>query len=82
MVQYEAKSAKVLTKLGAIIALERRNLGYSQVQLADRALIHRTYLSNIERGEQNISLQTLIRIAQSLNLSPSQLLEFAEFGDD
>ena len=53
---------------------QRRKLGISQEELADRSGLHRTYIGAIERGERNISLATLELIAKGLNVTPDQLL--------
>ena len=50
-------------------------LGISQEDLADRAVIHRTYIGGIERGERNPTLTMIHRLAQALGISPTKLLE-------
>ena len=54
---------------------ERERLGVSQEELADRAGMHRTYLGGVERGERNVGLLNLIRIARALQVSPALLLK-------
>ncbi len=54
---------------------ERERLGVSQEELADRAGMHRTYLGGVERGERNVSLLNLVRIARALRVSPAVLLK-------
>ena len=66
------------TKLGRAIRRLRKAAGYSQESFADRCKVHRTYMGAVERGETNISLDSLERIAKALNLSPGQLLLDAE----
>lgn len=46
----------------------RKQKGYSQEQLADRADLHRTYIGAIERGEQNVSLDNIAKIAKALSV--------------
>lgn len=66
------------TKLGRAIRRLRKAAGYSQESFADRCKVHRTYMGAVERGETNISLDNLERIAKALNLSTSLLLLEAE----
>ena len=65
-------------KLGRAVRRLRRAAGYSQESFADRCRVHRTYMGAVERGETNISLDNLERIAKALNLSAGQLLVDAE----
>jgi len=48
---------------------------FSQEELAERAGIDRSYLGGIERGEHNLALINIIKIAKALNLPPHKLLE-------
>jgi transcriptional regulator with XRE-family HTH domain len=54
----------------------RRELGISQEELAERSGLHRTYVGGIERGERNVSLVNLVRLARGLGMSASTLLQF------
>jgi transcriptional regulator with XRE-family HTH domain len=49
--------------------------GISQEALADEAGVHRTYMGSVERGERNISLENIVRIARALKVAPSALLQ-------
>lgn len=53
----------------------RLSLGLSQEALADACGLHRTYIGSVERGERNISIDNIERIAVSLGVAPSKLLE-------
>ena len=63
--------------LGMAIKAERSLLDISQEELAYRAGLHRTYVSDLERGARNPSLDTIEKLAQALQLSVSSLFEKA-----
>lgn len=48
--------------------------GWSQEQLAERASIQRSYVADLERGHRNPSVRTLVKGANALGVSPSELL--------
>jgi transcriptional regulator with XRE-family HTH domain len=56
----------------------REKLAVSQEGFADRIGVHRTYYSSVERGERNVSLKNLLRIADGLGVALSTLLLEAE----
>lgn len=64
-----------LARFGLRLRGLREKAGLSQEELADRAQVHRTYLSGIERGRRNPSLINLLRIARALNISISALFD-------
>jgi transcriptional regulator with XRE-family HTH domain len=53
----------------------RKEAGFSQEELAHRSHLHRTYISSVERGERNIALLNIYRVAQGLEVSPRILLD-------
>lgn len=61
--------------LGETVRRLRESEGVSQEELADRCGLHRTYVGSVERGERNVSLANIVRLAKALNVSPSSLLE-------
>lgn len=63
--------------LGENVRTLRKERGLSQEELAFQAGMKRSYLSDLERGTRNPSVRALGRIADSLNVSPSKLLENA-----
>lgn len=65
-------------RLGSAIRERRAALALSQEVFADSIKMHRAYYSKIERGERNVTLQTLARVAQGLGVPPSLLLKEAE----
>lgn len=62
---------------GTAIKGKRSELGISQEELADRAGLHRTYVSDVERGARNLSLESIEKLAHALELSISGLFERA-----
>lgn len=52
----------------------RTALKLSQEELAERAGVHRTYVGMLERGEKNVTIYNIERIAEALGLEPYQLL--------
>lgn len=52
----------------------RHSLGLSQEELAHTAKLHRTFVGSIERSEQNLSLDSIEKIAKALGVKPYQLL--------
>jgi len=63
----------VKQRFGKAIRRRRRELDFSQEELAERADLNRTYLSDIERGEVNPSLETIDRLVGALNISVAKL---------
>ncbi|MFO9416550.1 helix-turn-helix transcriptional regulator [Legionella pneumophila serogroup 1] len=63
-----------LIKIGKIIRDTRKEKGYSQEDFASQAQLGRTYMGRIERGEQNMSIQTLIQIALVLRVEVAALI--------
>ena len=53
----------------------RQKLGLTQERLAEKAEMHWTYVSGIERCKYNISLESIVRLAQALGRPPHELLK-------
>ncbi|HEY4613651.1 MAG TPA: helix-turn-helix transcriptional regulator [Bacteroidota bacterium] len=68
-------SASILLKFGKKVRSERTKQGLSQEKLAELAGMHRTYIGMIERGEKNITLSNIARIARALNMATYELLK-------
>jgi transcriptional regulator with XRE-family HTH domain len=51
---------------------------YSQEEFAERSGLHRTYISDIERGVRNIAFSNIVRISEALDLSLSKLMQLVE----
>ncbi|HEY9773948.1 MAG TPA: helix-turn-helix transcriptional regulator [Planktothrix sp.] len=68
----------LLTELGEVVRKRRLALDLSQEELAERAGVHRTYLSDIERGARNITITVLTRLADALEVRVSRLFRLTE----
>lgn len=66
---------EALAAFGDNVRRARVSLGLSQEELADRCGLHRTYVGGIERGERNLGLLNVLRIASALGCSPGSLLK-------
>lgn len=53
----------------------RRVLGISQEDLAEKAGLHRTYIGSVERGERNVSIDNMERLAMAVDATIQQLLQ-------
>lgn len=62
-----------LKKFGDNVRARREKQDLSQEQLAERADLDRTYISGVERGVRNLSLNSIVRIAKALKTSASEL---------
>lgn len=67
-------SRRDLERFGTCVRAERERLGISQEELADRSGLHRTYIGGVERGERNLGLLNVLRLARALGLPPAALL--------
>ncbi len=62
-------------RLGRNVRRWREARGLSQEALADRLGLHRTYVGGVERGERNLTLRSVERLAGMLEVEPLSLLE-------
>jgi transcriptional regulator with XRE-family HTH domain len=67
--------ARLQQAFGRAVRRRRDALGFSQEELADRASLHRTYIGDVERGERNISLVNIVKLAKALRVRPGALLD-------
>lgn len=65
-----------LLLFGSNIARLRKERGLSQEQLALESGIARSYMGGVERGQRNIALVNICKLADALELDPSELLKF------
>jgi transcriptional regulator with XRE-family HTH domain len=64
-----------LLQFGEKVRFYRTNLNISQEKLAEKAMLHRTYIGMIERGEKNITLLNIYKIANALKINIKDLIE-------
>lgn len=62
-------------KFGRRVSNLRRSKGLSQEVLAEKAELHRNYVGGIERGERNVGLRNVFRLARALGVTVSQLFK-------
>lgn len=68
----------ILIRFGQTVRTIRHKQNISQEELAERCGLHRTYISDVELGKRNVSLENIERIAASLNISLSALFTEVE----
>ena len=61
-------------QFGRTVRKRRHALGLSQEALAEKAGLHWTYIGGIERGERNLGLLNLVKIARALGTTPARLV--------
>ncbi|MGL4500417.1 MAG: helix-turn-helix domain-containing protein [Planktothrix sp.] len=67
-----------LQKFGDRVRMLRKSQNLSQEQLAERSGLHRNYIGGIERGERNVALLNILRLAKALGVTPSELMKEIE----
>jgi transcriptional regulator with XRE-family HTH domain len=60
-------------RFGELVRRLRQERGYSQEEFSFRVGLHQTYISSVERGERNVTIQTADRIARALGTKLSDL---------
>lgn len=66
-----------LLRFGRAVRAKREARDWSQEKLAEEAGLHRNYVSSLERGERNVALLNVIKLAEAFNLKASELLKLA-----
>lgn len=72
------KNQDIEYRFGKAIRRRRRELDLSQEELAERAELHRNYVSGIETGTRNPSLKNIEKLAKALDISVARL--FTDYG--
>lgn len=67
--------AEILKRFGETLREHRQRAGLSQEKLAAKAGIDRTYVGGAERGERNVALVNIVRLAEALNINAAELLD-------
>ncbi len=68
------KAADIKNQVGANVRKLRENAGWSQEDLGFESGLHRNYIGGIERGERNVSIVNLAKLAEALGVRPRDLL--------
>jgi transcriptional regulator with XRE-family HTH domain len=69
---------ELLQRFGASVRDHRRRAGLSQEKLAALAGLDRTYVGGIERGERNVAVINIVRLARALGVRPAVLVASVE----
>jgi len=78
MTKQDPDGDKFLRDFGKAVRVFRENQGLSQEELAPKCGLHRTYISEIERGQKAVTLRTLRLLAQALQVEPERLIWFSQ----
>lgn len=67
--------ASIKLLFGRALRALREERGYSQEELAERAGLHRNYVGGIERGERNVALENISKLAKALSVRTRDLFD-------
>jgi transcriptional regulator with XRE-family HTH domain len=68
------KADEICTVVGSILRELREQKGWSQEELGHQSGLHRNYIGGIERGERNVALVNIAKLAKALEIRPRDLL--------
>ena len=68
----------LLHALGLAIRQVREDRNLSQERLAELAGLHRTYVSSVEQGRRNLSIENIYKVANALGVSMTELIQLCE----
>ena len=69
-----AKDSQIIGIVAVNVRIARKLAGLSQEQLAFEAQLDRTYISQVERKQRNVTISVLARLAKALGVTPDRLL--------
>jgi transcriptional regulator with XRE-family HTH domain len=67
--------ASIKLLFGRALRALREERGYSQEELAERAGLHRNYVGGIERGERNVAIENVAKLAKALSVRTRDLFD-------
>lgn len=67
--------ASIKSLFGIALRALREERGYSQEELAERAGLHRNYVGSVERGERNVALENIVKLAGALSIRTKDLFD-------
>ena len=70
-----AQLKKIRKEFGLRVRELRKERGYSQEAFADECGLHRTYIGAIERGERNVAIDNIAKIASALKIEMNKLFQ-------
>ena len=73
---------KVKYDFGNALREIRKSQGYSQEDLSEKTGLHRTYISDVERGDRNIALINIVKVCNALSIKPSAFFSYMEKGEE
>ena len=68
------KSKNIKTEVGSRVRRFREDKGWSQEELGFRSGLHRNYIGGVERGERNVGVENIAKLAKALGIRPRDLL--------
>jgi transcriptional regulator with XRE-family HTH domain len=78
----EKQKDPILVAFGQALRDARKTAGLTQEKLADKAGLDRAYVGSVERGERNVALVNIVRLARALGVKPGALVNGAALGGD
>lgn len=74
----ETNEVSIATRFGKVVQRRRKQLGMSQEVLAEKASLHRTYVSLIELGKRTVTIAVAGRLARAFDTTMSELMREAD----